>query len=209
MHEFVITHLPQQCCMRLDVLVDSSYVVQEVLEQAREVLREVMSCLQVSVFVPSDGGHHDQPGALFKYHAYTGQLVLLDSKTGVETRVEGGRSMRVEGRLLDAVQLRALFHWFLPAKGELDVYHVFLSYRWGLLDSEIAKAIFTRLSQVSVRARAGVGVQEVTGRLRGGAGGGWEDQGGGVSGRGAAGERVRAAAQLWQGARPLLARGPH
>jgi len=147
MHEFVITHLPQECCMRLDVLVDSSYVVQEVLEQAREVLREVMSCLQVSVFVPSDGGHHDQPGALFKYHAYTGQLVLLDSKTGVETRVEGGRSMRVEGRLLDAVQLRALFHWFLPGKGELDVYHVFLSYRWGLLDSVIAKAIFTRLSQ--------------------------------------------------------------
>mmetsp|Transcript_12234 Transcript_12234/g.28831 ORF Transcript_12234/g.28831 Transcript_12234/m.28831 type:complete len:994 (-) Transcript_12234:112-3093(-) len=152
-HELAVTNMPGQCAVRLDVFVRSSAVVDKVQELAEQVLREMMMLeLRCAVAVPSDGGQ--LAGEASKYSGFRGRMVLLK---GLREAVELGRAVPVEAGVsgrLDGEALRGRFKLWLRDSGMLDWYDVFLSYRWGGLDSEITEGVFTLLSQEIVHGRA-------------------------------------------------------
>jgi len=154
-HKLMLTNQQHAGHVRIDIFVSHPVVVVEtVLEQARQVLREVIRGLHCCLVVPSDGGARPEG-----YAGYLGPVMVLHGKRGViEVEGRGDRMLVGHNQVLEAPELRQRFGPFLPPRGLLPHYDVFLSYRWSEsdtgLDSSIALGVFTLLSQDIIHGRA-------------------------------------------------------
>ena len=77
-----------------------------------------------------------------------GHLVVLNGIGGLEERLAAAppQDIPVAPRMrISQVEARSRFAPWLVPKGLLKFYHVFVSYRWGVFDTELAKAIFSIL----------------------------------------------------------------
>ena len=150
--------------VRVEVHVQTSQLTAMTLyEQTQGVLAECVSSLHCCIVVPSDGGSREGG-----YADYEGSLTMLYGKRGLVHMERVGEGMFVAPReRLEAEELRERFEGFLPPRGLRDNYDVFVSYRWGELDSDLASGMFTLLSQEILEGR-GVQVFLDKERLQGG-----------------------------------------
>mmetsp|Transcript_23665 Transcript_23665/g.36975 ORF Transcript_23665/g.36975 Transcript_23665/m.36975 type:complete len:485 (+) Transcript_23665:1-1455(+) len=143
-HRFRLILDEEASCIRVEVLVPTALVILETLSQlVSEMLLEYMPGLDYVFGVPVDGGARSEG-----YKHYGGSLLRLDGCEGLKAKVENNEDLTVDGsKRLSADVLRQLFHGVLPQSGLQDNYEVFISYRQGGFDAELASAIHQKLSR--------------------------------------------------------------
>mmetsp|Transcript_30702 Transcript_30702/g.75321 ORF Transcript_30702/g.75321 Transcript_30702/m.75321 type:complete len:211 (+) Transcript_30702:736-1368(+) len=154
-HRFTMVWVSEKGVIRISLQVDSTQVVvPKIRDQIREVLDECMKHLDCGVAVPSDGGADSGGYASMDDMA---PLVMLDGATGLLNSIKNNKEMSLaKGQRLNAQELQKRFGKWTPPRGFTDgeMFDVFISYRWGKRDSDLAETMFVQLSSQLVEKRA-------------------------------------------------------
>jgi len=129
-HEFALTALKSPACVRLDLRSQNPVVIIESLaDAATSALSQCMKRLRSCFVVPAEsaGVFAATPDTL---HGEA-EFVMLEGRRGLRQMREVPRG----------------FELWVPPKGLLDEYHVFISYRWGAIDSDMALQLFYGLGR--------------------------------------------------------------
>lgn len=146
-HKFCVRELPNFNMLQILIQVETGLLVADtILNLVNTTVSSMMPGLNFALLVPSDGGRLSE-GA--KQPTPQGFLVIMDGKGGLQQRLEVTNPHDIPlgpGVRQTAIQCWRIFECFLPPKGFRDWYDVFLSYRWGLLDTEVNVAVFSNVS---------------------------------------------------------------
>jgi hypothetical protein len=123
-------------------------VVSELMEQAQQVIAESIPNLFCAVLLHADGGHvkEEQDATAQACELVPWQLL----EACADPSADANRVLEVAGEQLDSTHLQDRFQLWLPPKGHLEAYDVFLSYRWGNFDQTFVKKLFDCLSTFTV-----------------------------------------------------------
>ena len=153
----------EKSCIRVIILSERPLSVIDVIrKQISEVLNECVPNLRFALTVPSDGGFCLQGRVDYKDMS----LVFLDSLLKAEQGLQIDKVRPGQSGLLSQTQLREKFKQWLPPSGLRCWYDVFLSYRWGALDDQVAETLFVKLSGEVVQESGQRGVEVFRDRER-------------------------------------------
>jgi hypothetical protein len=146
-------------CIQIILLSARPLCVLDVIKkQMSEVLHECVPNLCFALTVPSDGGCSLQ-AVEGDYKDMS--LVFLDRL------LEAEQGLQIDKRgVLSQTQLQKRFKQWLPPSGLRSWYDVFISYRWGKLDDEVARTLYEMLSNELVQESVPRGVEVFRDRER-------------------------------------------
>ena len=144
-HAFTLSELPHLNMMELVISVETPLLIVERLQALiQSAVSKMLQSLHFAICV-HEGGGVCQDG---RVAAPEGHLVVLNGPGGLEERLAAAppQDIAVAPRMrISPVEARTRFAPWLVPTGLLKFYHVFVSYRWGVFDTELAKAIFSIL----------------------------------------------------------------
>ena len=146
-HKFSVCELPNFNMLQILIQVETGLLIADtILNLVSKTVSSMMPGLKFAFLVPSDGGRLSEGAKQPTPHGY---LVIIDGKGGLQQRLEANTPNDIPvgpGVRQTAIQSRRTFDCFLPPQGFRDWYDVFLSYRWGGLDTELNVALFSNVS---------------------------------------------------------------
>ena len=153
-HKFLLREIEDLAhVLELVPMVDSSLLILErVLDLVGKTVEKMVKNLDFVLAVDQNAGvcrGLNIPKA-------AGPLVLISGPKGLQDRLDkGATDMSIApGKRLSAIEVRHIFDkWLTPAGLRDGGYDVFVSYRWTPFDTELVKALFSRLSQSLVENR--------------------------------------------------------
>lgn len=144
-HAFTLRELQRLNMMELVISVDTPLLIVERMQAlVQAAASKMMPNLDFAICVPEGGGVCEDG----RVAAPAGHLVMLKGRGGLEERLTVGPPQDLPlapRRRISPVEARSRFGRWLKPKGLLRSYHVFVSYRWGEHDSELANGMFSRL----------------------------------------------------------------
>lgn len=152
-HRCLLQHLPKANCFALHILVQNTEVVIQRMETViASVIADAYHSLHSTILLPcsgSSGGGPDQGSdeSLF--------VPLHAVRSAVETK----KGLWLGSSLASPSQLSSRFAAFLPPKGLLPSYDIFISYRWTpkhgafCTDSEFASKLFDVVGSYAIGTR--------------------------------------------------------